>query len=171
MIWPWITSPLPKELCVHPTLGSILQVSQEIFQSSPVSPVPSPLIPILGNPEFIPGLHMGNFIALSTQGYNHLSDFLTSEGTLMSSDLAHLADPSLDFWGELQLCFFLWRRSRNPGIARLLTGFESLCHRGEPERHFLSPALCFLDPPRGGIYALVSHKIGIRSRPESYSYS
>lgn len=52
--WPWIASPLPKSLIEHPTLGSTLLVARDAFLHSLVSPLPSPMAPVLGNPEFPP---------------------------------------------------------------------------------------------------------------------
>lgn len=53
-----------------------------------------------------------------------------STGTLISSNLAHLTNPPLDFWDSFQLQSFLWRCSRTPIIFCPLTCFESLWQRG-----------------------------------------
>lgn len=66
--WPWITSSLPKALRDHPNFGSTLSVTRDTFRHSSLSPTPSSLVTILGNPEFLPGLQNLHFWHLAVSG-------------------------------------------------------------------------------------------------------
>lgn len=93
------------------------------------------MIPILGNPEFEPGLR------------NHLWVFLGPDGKLSPTALASDADPPLDFWSGLQLQHFIHQCVRVPGISRQLTELKCMCHKREPIRHSLSIIYAALTQP------------------------
>lgn len=49
--WPWIATPLLRHITDHPMLGSTIQVARDAFRHSSVSPMPTPMVPIFGNPD------------------------------------------------------------------------------------------------------------------------
>lgn len=52
---PWCSTQVPWAGLNHPTIGATWDVCQETFQLKGISPTPSPLFPIIGNPAFSPG--------------------------------------------------------------------------------------------------------------------
>lgn len=149
--WPWITTPIPKAIVAHPTLGSTIQVARDAFRHSSVSPIPSPMVPIPGNPDFLPGCRGPVFRYLTAEGrWPHLHDFLGPTGQLTADAGMPGSDPPLDFLSGLQLRNFLRRCARTPGILRQLTELEQICHRKEPTHHCLSLIYSSLISPAEG---------------------
>lgn len=148
--YPWITSSLPKDLIEHPTLGNTLTLVRDAFRRSSVSPQPSPMVPIIGNPEFPPGVQSPQLKRLAMGTKCRLHNFLGPNGQLSLEAGALVTDPPLDFWSGLQLRNFLRSSLRKSGITRNLTELELICHRGEPIRHCLSLMYSSLTQPEEG---------------------
>lgn len=53
---PWLTSPPPEDIRNHPLIGATLLVARSTFHGTGLSPLPSPMTSVVGNPDFIPGL-------------------------------------------------------------------------------------------------------------------
>lgn len=53
---PWLLSPPPEDLKAHPLIGATLTIAKRTFRSTELSPLPSPMTPVIGNPDFTPGL-------------------------------------------------------------------------------------------------------------------
>lgn len=119
--WPWLATPIPKTLTDHPTLGSTLQVARETFRKTSISPTPSPMIPILGNPDFPPGCQGPIYRSLSDENrWPHLHDFLGPNGQLNAAAGLEDLNPPLDFLSRLQLHNYLRRCARTLGNPRPL---------------------------------------------------
>lgn len=134
------TTPLAKALVDHPTLGSTIQVARDTLRQSSISPLPSPMVPILGNLDFLPGCQGPIYRSLSAWGgwWPHLHYFLGPNGQLTAAAGLEDSNPPLDFLSGLQLRNYLRHCTWTLGSSRPLTELEQICHRREPTRHSLS---------------------------------
>lgn len=61
---PWCHASLPTGITRHPLIGNTLRVCSQLIHTSPHFSRNSPLRPILGNPQFQPGLQDRKFLKL-----------------------------------------------------------------------------------------------------------
>lgn len=135
---PWLLSPFPEDQKTHPLIGATLQVARKIFRTTDISPLPSPLTPIIGNPDFTPGLTNRRLRQLITSEKQSLGEVWTQGELPSSSTISRLTEPPLDNLSIIQLRHFLQTLQKAPYVPRGHTPLESLCKSGEPIRHALS---------------------------------
>lgn len=118
----------------HSPLGDIL------YQ---LSPTPSPLYPVLGNPVFSNDIGLVPFmislIEMIDRNIFYASQFKTHKGWPSFNSLRR-ADSlyHLDVWKALQVCHLLLSLPAHGDFNRQLTAFGSLCTQRDPLRHSLS---------------------------------
>lgn len=78
----WCYDSLPSGLKSHPLLGTTLRHSSQVSIQSSLTSSTSPLYPILGHPNFRPGLHSTEFDLLRTLGLDHAAKSVTAGGGL-----------------------------------------------------------------------------------------
>lgn len=141
----WCYKDLPTITRAHPVIGPTLKIGFELFSKGKLSAIISPLFPILGNPQFEPGLRKGNFMALMEQGIFQASHFLTGEAwpTIFSLTTGSLPY-CLDFWRAVQLRHFLNTLS---SYGRTLTIFEEYCNGSGVFHQTLSKTYALLIAP------------------------
>lgn len=125
-------------------IGTTLRHSHQIAFHSLLTSKKSPLFPILGNPNFDPGLHSAEYSTLRDSGSDHASKFI-SEGKWPSiSDLSNPAGTyHLPLWKEVQLHHYLHSLSRPQDFGREQASFEDLCSGEGPLTHILSQTCQF----------------------------
>ena len=93
---------------MHPIIWPTLQVCQNLFSGGKISTCNSPLMPTLGNPQFIPGIQKGPFALLMERGLFQASHFLVSGNWPTMQELMQKNGPfQLDFWQAAQIRHFL----------------------------------------------------------------
>lgn len=53
-VLPWCQTYLPRRILDHPTVGETWWIAQKAFLDFSITPTPSPLTPVMGNPAFNP---------------------------------------------------------------------------------------------------------------------
>lgn len=85
----------------------------------------SPLLPILGNHQFPPGLQCSEFKTLRHSGIDHASRFMVALRWPSITELMNTLGPfQLPFWNALQLHHFLHSIPNPLSFTRQLTTFE-----------------------------------------------
>lgn len=115
----------PPQIKRHPLIGTTARISARLMSKASLSTQNSPLRPILGNPQFAPGLNDGIFRGLNGAGLYQASHF--SSGGKWKS-FSELTDPTgpfrLDF---LRSYHFLHTMEPPPANDQPLTILEELC--------------------------------------------
>lgn len=100
---PWLTSAPPEDMRNHPLIGATLKVARSTIHTTGLSSLPSPMTPVIGNPDFAPGLTSRRIRQLTATGKCSLMD-VWSRGELPSpSAISNLTDPLLDAFSTYQL--------------------------------------------------------------------
>lgn len=60
-VYTWITVHVALDLRAHPTVGPTFSIAKKYFRETQISPHPTPLFPLTGNPQFVPGLEYNMF--------------------------------------------------------------------------------------------------------------
>lgn len=144
---PWCKSE-SRLINSHPTVGATLKVCRKFFPDHLLSPDPSPLFPILGNPLFTPGFSDPVFRSLAAAGCFRATHFIRETEWPTRSDL-HLDSKTtvLGFWRIIQLSHFLTSLPPAREFFRPLTTFEKFCvMKGQP-RHMVSQMYSLLISP------------------------
>ena len=129
---------IPQEVKRHPTIGATIYTTRKIFKKTKMSTHPSPMIPILGNPSFEPGLIDQSFRVLKRQGISRVTHFSRGNLVMNREEIDRAFSEALDPFRRTQLNAFLQSlRQRITGI-RKPSGFEQICLKREPLRHSLS---------------------------------
>ena len=145
---PWCAPSLPADVKRHPLIGNTTRVCARLISQTPLSSNNSPLCPILGHPQFIPGIRDLAFRDLVEAGFHQASHF--SSGGRWNT-IAELSDPTgpfrLDFLRSHQLNHFL--RSLTPPATnpQPLTPLEDLCNSSGTTTHTLSVAYSLINAP------------------------
>lgn len=144
----WCYKDLPTITRAHPVIGPTLKIGFELFSKGKLLAIISPLFPILGNPQFEPGLRKGNFTALMEQGIFQASHFLTGEAwpTIFSLTTGSLPY-CLDFWRAVQLRHFLNTLILPSSYGCTLTIFEEYCNGSSVFHQTLSKTYALLVAP------------------------
>lgn len=101
---PWCYEALPHALKLHPLKWPTTRICLHLFVHTSLSSWDSPLIPVLGNPQF----HDATFKTLCDSGRYRTSHFLTDTAWPSISSLTCPLGPfGLDLWRALQLHHFL----------------------------------------------------------------
>lgn len=74
---PWCYTPFPTDITRHPLIGNTVRVCSHLIHTSPHFSRNSPLRPILGNPQFKPGIRDRSFLKLKEEGLYQASHFST----------------------------------------------------------------------------------------------
>lgn len=90
---PWLSSTLPPVIQSHPLISTTILVTQKIFKSTDISPSPSPLTPIIGDPDFAPGMEPTRFRPLFKNDNFRIMKFRSQDIWLSISDIQALTDP------------------------------------------------------------------------------
>lgn len=122
----------------HPTIGATLRSIKKIFKKIGMSTHPSPMIPILGNPSFEPGLTDQGFKDLKQRGISRLLHFTTDNHVMTSGEIERVFEGDLDPFRRMQLNAFLRSKILRLSVVRTPSKFEQICLKGEPVRHSLS---------------------------------
>lgn len=75
----WCYNYLPPGLKFHPLIGTIIKHSTYAAIQTSLRPENSPTYPILGHPNFTPGLQPTKYTTLRDLGYEQASKFVTAE--------------------------------------------------------------------------------------------
>lgn len=96
------------------------------------SSIKSPLFPILGNPDFPPGLDPGAFGSLMEKGCFQASQFLTFDTCPMIDSLMQLRGQfEIHFWQVLQVLHYFESLGSLVNYPRQCTKFELYCEEKE----------------------------------------
>lgn len=136
---PWCQKNLQANIVKHPTLGETWRITQKINKEHSIAPAPSPLTPVIGNPDFRPGCQDTSFLELKGSERSQLRHFILN-GQWMPRN-AIMEDPLLEclsFWQKLQLAHFIKAQTSPTPYLRALTPFEQLSLEQEPMRHSIS---------------------------------
>lgn len=108
---PWCFRDLPSMTKSHPTIRPTLRICNNLFAKGKLSSRDSPLVPVLGNPQFILGLRKGSFDLLIKQGLYQALHFLRAGCRPTVQELTDRNGPfQLDFWQVVQQSHFLHTR-------------------------------------------------------------
>lgn len=104
---PWCYTALPLDLKRQPLIGNPIKICAQLITTFSLLTRDSPLRPILGNPQFEPGIRDKRFCDLDEAGLHQASHFSASGRW---KTITELSDPMgqfrLDFMRALQLCHF-----------------------------------------------------------------
>ena len=146
---PWCYNVLPSKMKKHPIIGPTLLIAAKICKNPKFSTKCSPLIPILGNPGFIPGTGGVVFNKLKERGKVQASHFLQKNTWPSIEDLTkRRGSYELSFWQALQLSYFLRSLGQPYNFRRQLTKFEQYCEDEEPIQRVSSKMYRLLISPQ-----------------------
>lgn len=91
---PWCHLTLPMSIKRHPLIGNTTNICSHLISQSSSPSRSSPLFPIIGNPQFEPGLHDMTFQGLAEAGHFQTSHF-SSQGRWKT--ISQLTDPTGPF--------------------------------------------------------------------------
>lgn len=130
-----------------------------LFSKSKLSSIDSPLFPILGNPQFEPGLRKGSFGALIDQGFFQASHFVTLGSWPTLQFMTAGSTPyQQNFWRAVQLRHFLNTLTSPSGYECNLTPFEEYCNGSGLLHQTLSKMYALLAAPLEGFQMLFFRK-------------
>lgn len=136
---PWCYSALPMTIKRHPLIGTTTKVCSHLISQTSIPSRNFPLLPILGNPQFEPGLHNIIFRGLSDAGLFQASHFSALERWKTIAELTDTAGPfRLDFFRALQLCHFLSHLPPPSDPSQPLITLEGYCTETGVLPHILS---------------------------------
>lgn len=130
---PWIPwNSYPPTLKHHPLTGTTLEIFHRIAKRLDITSSLSPLMPLKDNPDFTLG--MGNSLfQLTHLNRQPLAGDCLHEGKI--KDLSILKQennlPQIPFWFYLQICNYLYGKSRLADFSRPLTEFELVFRMGD----------------------------------------
>ncbi|CAH2249466.1 Hypothetical predicted protein, partial [Pelobates cultripes] len=112
----------------HPTITPTLKEWHRLRQNKHISPHPSPLLPITGNPNFPPGLQPEAFRTFENlQGHLHLNEVINENGILPLTAIVRTPTHSImQKFRYVQLSHYIQRQPDLRQGCRPLTTFESL---------------------------------------------
>lgn len=124
----WCYDHLQPPLKSHPLIGTTLRIGSVASKQYSLSSSDSPLFPILGNPQFSPGLCLHTFGKLRRTGITQASHFLVNGRWPSIKELMTEEGPfKLTLWPALQLRHFLDTIPNPRNFTRSLTRFEEYC--------------------------------------------
>lgn len=124
----WCYDHLQPLLKRHPLMGTTLRIGSVAIKHHSLSSLDSPLFPILGNPQFSPGLCPHTFGKLRRSGITQASHFLMNGRWPSIKELMSEEGPfKLTLWSALQLRHFLDTIPNPRNFARSLTTFKEYC--------------------------------------------
>lgn len=136
---PWNGSTLPTRIRSHPLIGPTTSICTRLISQTSLSTKNSLLRPILGNPQFTPGIIDPTFRTLRNSGMYQASHY--SNGGRWAT-LAELSDPNgihrLDFLRASQLAHFLSSLTPPTVTDPPHTTFEEICMESGVLPHTLS---------------------------------
>lgn len=145
----WCYDQLPSTLTSHPIIGVTFRIGSTIIRTTSLSSSQSPLLPILGNPAFPPGLDHSQYKTLLSSGRDCAMYFL--EGTHWPS-IEALTSPTgqfqLPFWKAIRLHHFLFSIANPAQFDRVLTIFEEYCRDTGDISQVLSKTYSLLNTPQ-----------------------
>lgn len=142
-------SDLPSRMRSHPLIGTTLKHSHQIALQTSLTSKKSPLFPILGHPNFAPGLQLTDYTTLRDSGRDHVDKITNGERWPSITDLTNPAgDYHLPFWKAAQLHHFLHSLPGPQVFARQQTLFEDLCTGEGPIAHILSQTYFLVNSPK-----------------------
>lgn len=152
---PWSGSRFSQFSSPHPLIEPTLQELHRYFRIAETVSFPSPLTPIIGHPDFIPGLSDKSFRLQPEQRMVRASSFLSPSGWVDPAGIYPTLNSSiLGRWKISQLSHFIRSLPDNDCFHRQPTPFEELCLGDEPIRKSLSHSYNILlahisqhDPP------------------------
>lgn len=132
----------------HPTLGPTLPTCYNLFSKGKLSSRDSPLVPILGNPQFILCLWKGSFDTLIKRGLYQASHLVRAGCWPTFQELTDRnGSYQLDFWRMVQLRHFLHTMCPPESLDRSSLPFEKYCMEKGPLLHTLSKMYALLVKP------------------------
>lgn len=147
---PWCHTSLPIENSRHPLIGNTVRICSQLIHTSPHFSRNSPLRPILGNPQFEPGLRDRRFLKLKEEGLYQASHFSSMGRWKTISELTDLEGQfRLDSLRAMQLHHYL-RSLTPPCVANQTpTTMEVLCTESGNLPYSLSLTYKLLITPPG----------------------
>lgn len=144
----WCYDLLPSGLKTHPLLGTTLRYSSQVSIQYSLTSNNSPLYPILGNPNFAPGIHSIEFDSLRRSGFDHAAKFVTDGRWPTVPELTNATGMyQLPFWKAVKVHHFLHSIPNPQDFSRQLTTFEEYCTGNEPLAKTLSKMYMLLNTP------------------------
>lgn len=144
----WCYDSLPPGLKSHPLLGTTLRHGSQVIMHSSLTSSNSPLFPILGHPNFTPGLHSVEFDILRGSGTDHAAKFVIAGSWPTLPELTEVTGKyQLPFWKAVQLHHLLHLIPGPQDLSRPLTTFEEYCTGTEPLAKPLSKMYSLLNTP------------------------
>lgn len=136
---PWSGTHSSRFLPAHPLLDTTLEEHRRYSKLAETPNFPSPMTPIIGHPDFHPGLSDRSFRLHSDRSLVRASTFCGSTGwNDPSNTYPSFNNSVLGRWKILQLSHFLRSLPEAKGFCRQPTPFEELCMGEEPIRKSLS---------------------------------
>lgn len=124
----WCREHLPPSLKKHPTIGTTISVGSQACFTHSLSTTKSPLFPIIGNPQFPPGMDPPIRKRLSTVNCTRAQHFLINGSWALIETFTDGTGPfKLSFWTAIQLRHFLMSIPNPQRFNNPLTTFEELC--------------------------------------------
>lgn len=135
----WIEkSELPTIVKKHPLTGATICSIYMIFKKTNLSPNPSPMTPVLGAPDFLPGLIDWRYEALKHKGKSRLIDFSRDCRLMTRGEIEGEVTEDLDYFRSMQLGAYIRSKIKTFPVIQGLSSFERSCLNGESMRHSLS---------------------------------
>lgn len=127
----WCYDQLPRDMTLHPTIGATLYVGSGILKTTSLTSRQSPLLPILGNPAFKPGLDYLEYETLWNTGKDCATHYVEDDQWASIQSLTNdNGDFRLPFWKAIRLHRFLHSVPEPTRFKRDMTTLEEYC-RGE----------------------------------------
>ncbi|CAH2300555.1 Hypothetical predicted protein [Pelobates cultripes] len=124
----WVPKPHRSELPhTTPALRTSLQVWDRVNGKNPLINTPSPLTPVLRNPQFPPGMTPQHFARFEDNNLIRLCHFFQGDRLLLFADLPQSTPlNSFDYFRYLQLRSFLSIPDIRMAATKQLTPFEKM---------------------------------------------
>lgn len=100
----WSGCKIPRNLGLHPTIGSTITCCINIFKRGKLSSLKSPLSVALRNPQFVIGYRLGPFKGLIERGLIQVNDYIVNNDWISLTALLDSGGPyQLNWWKPLQV--------------------------------------------------------------------
>lgn len=135
----WISfKHLPPIITSNPIIAPALKILNQQAKIGILTTIPSPLTPLKGNPEFIPGEQESFLQEWSRDAPPQLKHFCHNNKIASWEEIQNSTPAHVPFWNYVQIRHFIQTIKTHQPVTRKLTDYERACSGQGPKTHILS---------------------------------